>query len=59
MLTVIPQWTKYSQSDNENEKHELIKDSDTEIIAPEEIELTDNPGNESVLTLEPNVHFVD
>ena len=46
-------------SDNENEKHELIKDSDTEIIAPEEIELTDNPGNESVLTLEPNVHFVD
>ena len=47
------------QSDNENEKHELIEDSDTEIIAPEEIELTDNPGNESVLTLEPNVHFVD
>ena len=47
------------QSDNENDKHEFIKDSDTEIIAPEEIKLTDNPGNESVLTLEPNVHFVD
>ena len=32
---------------------------DTEFIAPEEIKLTDNPGNVSALTLEANVHLVD
>ena len=31
------------QSDNENEIEELMNDSGTEFIAPEEIEPTDNP----------------
>ena len=30
-----------------------------EFVAPEEIELTDNPGNVSAFTLEANVHIVD
>ena len=47
------------QSDNEDEIDELMNDFDTEFIAPEEIELTDNPGNVSALTLEANVHVVD
>ena len=32
---------------------------DMEFVAPEEIELTDNPGNVSAFTLEANVHIVD
>ena len=31
------------QIDNEDETDELMNDSDTEFIAPEEIELADNP----------------
>ena len=47
------------QSDNEDESDQLMNDFDSEYIAPEEIELTDNPGNVSALTLEANVHVVD
>ena len=47
------------QSDKENEIHKLMNDSDTEFIAPEEIELTGNPKNASVLAPEANVHVVD
>ena len=36
-----------------------MNDLDTEFIAPEEIELTDNPGNVRALILEANVHVVD
>ena len=32
---------------------------DTEFIAPEEIELTNNPGNVSVFRLEVNIHVAD
>ena len=46
------------QSDNEDESDQLMNDFDSEFIAPEEIELTDNPGNVSALTLEANVHVV-
>ena len=37
----------------------LMNDSDTEFIAPEDIQLTDNRENGSVLTPEVNVHVVD
>ena len=47
------------KSDNEDEFDKLMNDFDTEFIAPEEIELTDNPGNLSALTLEASVHVVD
>ena len=47
------------RSDNEDEIAELMNDFDTEFIAPEEIELADNPGIVSALTLEANVHVVD
>ena len=47
------------QSNNENEINKLINDFDTEFIAPEEIELTDNQDNVSALTLEANVHIAD
>ena len=47
------------RSDNEDEIAELMNDFDTEFIAPEGIELADNPGNVSALTLEANVHVVD
>ena len=47
------------QSYNQDETDELMNDVDTELIAPEEIELTDNPDNASALTLEANVHVVD
>ena len=40
------------QSDNED-------DSDTEFITPEEIKITENPNNASVLTPEANVRVVD
>ena len=46
-------------SDNKDEIDELMNDSDTEFIAPEEIELTGNPGNASVLTPEANVRVAD
>ena len=46
------------QSNNKDDIGELMNDFDTEFIAPEEIELTDNQGNVSALTLEANVHIV-
>ena len=45
--------------DNEDETEKLMNDFDTEFIAPEEIELTDNPSNVSALRLEVNIHVVD
>ena len=36
-----------------------MNDFDTEFRALEEVELTDNPGNVSVLTLKANVHCFD
>ena len=45
--------------DNEDETEKLMNDCDTEFIAPEEIELTDNPSNVSALRLEVNIHVVD
>ena len=47
------------QSNNEDEIDELKNDFDTEFIAPKEIELNDNQGNVSALTLDGNVHIVD
>ena len=47
------------QSNNEDEIDELMNDFDTEFIAPKEIELTDNQGNVSALTLEVNNLIVD
>ena len=47
------------QSDKEDEIDELVNDFDTKCIAPEEIELTDNPGNVSALRLEVNTHVAD
>ena len=47
------------QSNNEDEIGELMNDFDTEFTVPEEIELTDNQGNLSALTLEANVDIAD
>ena len=47
------------QSDNEDEIEELMNGFDTECIPPEEIELTDNPGNASALRLEVSIHVFD
>ena len=47
------------QSDSKDEIDELMNDSNTDFIAREEIKLTDNPGNESALKLEVNIHVVD
>ena len=47
------------QSDNKNEIKELMNGFDTEFIDTEELKVTDNPDNESVLTPEGNVHVVD
>ena len=47
------------QSDNEDELDELLNDSDTEFIAPEELKLNDNLDNATVLTPKANVHVVD
>ena len=47
------------QSYNEDENNGLMNDFDTKLIAPEEIEITDNPDNASALTSEVNVHVVD
>ena len=47
------------QTDNEDEIKELMNDFDTECIAPEEIHLTDNPGDVGALWLEVNIHVVD
>ena len=44
---------------NVDETDKLMNDFDTELIAPEVIELTDIQGNLSALTLESNVHVVD
>ena len=46
-------------SGNKDGIDKLINNCDTEIIAPEEIELTDNPGNVTGLTLEANGHVVE
>ena len=46
----------YVQSDNENRIDDLMNDSDTKFISPEETKLTDNPNNASVSTPEVNVH---
>ena len=48
-----------AQSDNKDEINELMNDFDTECRAPEEIELTDKPGNVSASILEVNIHVVD
>ena len=47
------------QSDNKDEIEELMNDFDTEFIAPEDIELADNPRNMGALALEANVPLVD
>ena len=47
------------QGDNKDEIEKLMNDFDTVFIAPEEIELTDNPSNVSALRLEVNIHVVD
>ena len=47
------------QSDDEDKMDESMNDSDTEFIAPEDIQLTDNRENGSVLTPEVNVHVVN
>ena len=47
------------QSDKEDEIDKLVNDFDTRYIAPEEIELTDNPSNMSALRLEVNIHVAD
>ena len=48
-----------AQCDNEDETEKLMNDSDTEFIAPEDIKLTDNRENASVLTSEANNPVVD
>ena len=61
----MPQGAKYSRYCmlcrviKKDETEKLMNDFDTKFIAPEEIELTDNQGNVSALTLEANVHIVD
>ena len=47
------------QIDNEDEIDQLMNNFDTEFMSSEEIEIIDNPGNMSALTLETNVNFVD
>ena len=47
------------QNDSKDEIDELMNDSNTEFIAREEIELTDNPGNANASKLEVNIHVVD
>ena len=46
-------------SDNEDEIDKLMNNFDAKFIVPEEIELTDNQGNVSTLTLEANFHVLD
>ena len=47
-------------SENEDEINELMNDFDTKFIAPEEIELTDNPENVRLeFDIEANVHVVE
>ena len=58
----MPQRTKLLdtvQTHKEDEINKLMNDFDTECIAPEEIQLTDNPGNVIALRLEVNIHVVD
>ena len=47
------------QIDKEDEIDKLMNDFDMEFIAPDEIDLTNNQGNVSNLTLEANVHVVE
>ena len=47
------------QSDTDDDIDELMNDSDTEFIAPEEIKIIENPDNTSVLTQEANGHVFD
>ena len=47
-------------SENEDEINELMNNFDTKFIAPEEIELTDNPENVRLeFDIEANVHVVE
>ena len=58
ILTVVPQRTTSSRcwilyrKDNLDEIYELMNDSGTKLITPEEIKLTENPNNAIVLTPE-------
>ena len=47
------------QIDKEDKTDKLMNDFDMEFIAPDEIDLTNNQGNVSNLTLEANVHVVE
>ena len=47
------------QSGSKNETNNSMNDSETEFIAPQEIELPDNPYNMSVLIARASVHVVD
>ena len=47
------------RSDYEDEIYELMNDSGTKFLAPEEINFTENLDNASVLTPEVNFHVVD
>ena len=47
------------QGDNEDKIDELINDFETEFIALEEIEITNNLNKLSTLALEANIHVVD
>ena len=47
------------QGDNEDKNGKLMNDSDMEFIAPEEIELADNPGNANFLTQDANIYVVN
>ena len=47
------------QSDNKDEIEKLVNDFDTECVAPEETELTENPGNMNALKLEVNIYVFD
>ena len=61
---VVPQLQVFTlldivQCDNEDETDELMNNSGTEYMASEEIELTSNPDDGSVLTVEANVHVIE
>ena len=47
------------QSDNEDDTDILMIYSDMEFLSPEEIELTVDPGNASIVTPEANVYIAD
>ena len=47
------------QGDTEDKNQKLMNGSDMEFIAPEKIELTDNPGNANFLTKDANIYVVN